>query len=83
MGPHPVQQLSRSYNTMPTESIQNAYNGTSVFRTHSGGLANENFLLQTTIESLFSYYKFFNASFYIFYSSSIALTVLLLKKPSN
>ena len=74
MGPHHVQQLSRSYNTTPTESIQNAYNGTSVFHTHSSGLANENFLLQTTIESLFSYYIIF----LMHHSTYFILVVLLL-----
>ena len=45
-------------------------------------------LLQTTFECLFSCYNIlYNyviiASFYIFYASSVDLTILLLRKPSN
>ena len=71
MGPHHVQQLGRSHNTTPTESMPNAYNGYLSIpypERWSFPLLSQmkNFLLQTAIESLFNF----------FYSNCIILHIL-------
>ena len=72
---------------MPINNIKD----TSIFWTCSAAVvlatvhANEIFPLQTTFECLFCHYNIFIyviiVSFYIFFASSVALIVLLLKKP--
>ena len=84
-------QPGRSHITMPTRSKPNAY--TPLYSRPAAPpvvlstvLANEIFLLQTIFKCLFSYYNICNNCVILhnlFYASSVALTILLLKKPSK